>query len=89
MSFRPRWTMAGLLAGQPVLITKLIRAARPNGQGTYSFPGGAKYIGEIKDGFYDGQGTYTSAEGWTQSGLWDRGKFVGANSGPIGDSHQY
>lgn len=40
-----------------------------NGRGTYSFPGGAKYVGEIKDGFYDGQRAYTSAEGWTQSGL--------------------
>jgi len=59
---------------------------KPNGQGTYSFPGGAKYVGEIKDGLYNGQGTYTSAEGWTQSGLWNRGKFVSANSGPSGDS---
>src|SRR6516165_1464846 len=28
----------------------------------YSFPGGAIYVGEIKDGLYNGQGTYTSAE---------------------------
>jgi hypothetical protein len=57
-----------------------------NGQGTYSFPSG---VDEIKDGLYDGRGTYTSAEGLTQSGLWNSGKFVIANSGPGGDSHQY
>ena len=62
---------------------------KPNGQGTYSFPGGANYVGEIKDGFYDGRGTYTSAEGWTQSGLWNRGKFVKADSSPGGNPHQY
>jgi hypothetical protein len=33
---------------------------KPDGQGTYSFPGGAKYVGEIKDGLYNGQGNYTS-----------------------------
>jgi hypothetical protein len=59
----------------------------PNGQGAYSFPGGANYVGQIKDGFYDGQGTYTSAEGWTQSGLWNRGKFVKADSASGANTH--
>jgi hypothetical protein len=31
---------------------------KPNGQGTYSFPGGAKYVGEIKDGFYAGKSPF-------------------------------
>ena len=29
------------------------------GQGTYTWPDGEKYVGEFKDGEYDGQGTFT------------------------------
>jgi len=45
-------------------------------------------VGESKDGFYDGQGTYTSAEGRTQTGLWKSGKFVNANPTPAPIPHQ-
>jgi hypothetical protein len=45
-------------------------------------------VGEIKDGLYNGQGTYTSAEGWTQSGVWKGGKFVKADSSAGGNAHQ-
>ena len=31
-----------------------------NGQGTYTFASGSKYVGEWKDGNMDGQGTYTT-----------------------------
>ena len=34
-----------------------------NGQGTYIFPDGAKYVGEYKDGERNGQGTYTDSNG--------------------------
>ena len=34
-----------------------------NGQGTYTFADGDKYIGEYKDDKMNGQGTYTFADG--------------------------
>jgi hypothetical protein len=43
-------------------------------------------VGEVKDGSYDGQGTYTSADGRTEAGLWKSGKFVNADSS--GNPHQ-
>ena len=35
----------------------------PNGQGTYTYPDGEKYVGDFKEGLPNGQGTYTSPEG--------------------------
>jgi len=35
----------------------------PNGQGTYTFPDGKKYVGGWKDSKYHGQGTLTSSDG--------------------------
>jgi hypothetical protein len=43
-----------------------------NGQGTMIFSSGNKYVGEFKDGWYDGQGTFTWA-----SGEWEGDKYVG------------
>ena len=34
-----------------------------NGQGTYTYPNGEKYVGEWKDGEQNGQGTYTYPNG--------------------------
>ena len=34
-----------------------------NGQGTYTYSSGSKYVGEWKDGNYHGQGTWTGGEG--------------------------
>ena len=40
-------------------IEKLI----PNGQGTYTFPDGKKYVGKWKDGKYNGEGIFTRPNG--------------------------
>ena len=48
-----------------------------DGQGTYTWTTGGKYVGEWKDGKHDGQGTYTSPDGSVQKGLWKNGKFIG------------
>ena len=45
-----------------------IRGDCVNGQGTYTFADGGKYVGEFKDHKRTGQGTYTYADG---------GKYVG------------
>jgi len=34
-----------------------------NGQGTFTYPDGTKYVGKFKDGKEHGQGTWTSPEG--------------------------
>ncbi len=40
-----------------------------NGQGTYTWSDGRKYVGEFKDGIKHGQGTYT----WSDGRKYDRG----------------
>ncbi len=45
-----------------------------NGEGTYIYADGNKYVGEFKDGKLNGQGTYTFADGSVQKGMWNNGK---------------
>ena len=47
-----------------------------NGQGTYTWSDGAKYVGEFKDGKKHGQGTYTFANGNTDKGYYMNGDFI-------------
>ena len=44
--------------------------------GTYTFSTGDKYVGEFKDGKYNGQGTYTHANGGIKEGIWKNGAFL-------------
>ena len=43
--------------------SQCIRGDCFNGQGTYSWPNGQKYVGQWKDGKQNGQGTETLASG--------------------------
>jgi len=47
---------------------------KANGQGTFTFPNGTKYVGEMKDGEPSGQGTLTDANGSSQPGEWRDGR---------------
>ena len=47
-----------------------------NGQGTYTYASGDKYVGEFKDDKRNGQGTYTWADGSVEAGIWEKGKFM-------------
>jgi hypothetical protein len=50
-----------------------------NGQGTLTFSNGAKYVGEFRDGQYNGQGIQYSTDGSIlQSGIWENGVFIRA-----------
>ena len=46
-----------------------------DGQGAYTYPNGAKYVGQFKDGKVHGHGTYTNTDGSIAEGLWENGKF--------------
>ena len=46
-----------------VKVTGCIKGDCENGQGTYTYTNGDKYVGEFKDGKRNGQGTYTYTNG--------------------------
>ena len=47
----------------------------PMGQGTYIWPGGSSYKGEVYNGIQHGTGTYKCAKtGISYTGQWDWGK---------------
>ena len=48
-----------------------------NGQGTYTYANGDKYVGEFKDEKFNGQGTATYADGTTEDGIWKDDEFLG------------
>ena len=48
-----------------------------NGQGTYIYANGDKYVGEHKDGWSHGQGTYTDTSGNKYVGEWKDNKMHG------------
>ena len=51
-----------------------LREEYGNGQGTYIYPNGEKYVGDWKNGKYHGQGTYTWSDGRKYVGEWKDGE---------------
>ena len=61
-----------------------------HGQGTYTYPDGAKYVGEFIKHQRHGQGTYTFANGEKYVGAWKNGNFTKGrqtfvDNGPVMD----
>ena len=50
--------------------------------GTYTFPNSDKYVGEMRNGMYNGQGTFFDADGSVKEGVWKKGKFEYARKDP-------
>ena len=50
-----------------------------NGQGTFTWESGDKYVGEWKDGLQHGQGTFIFANGTVDKGIWENGELVKPN----------
>ena len=48
-----------------------------NRTGLYTYASGDKYVGELKEGMFHGQGTFTFANGIIKKGLWKNDEFVG------------
>ncbi|MFI3189267.1 hypothetical protein BCS42_14215 [Crenothrix sp. D3] len=60
-----------------------------NGQGTFTFANGGKYIGEFKNGKVDGQGTLTYADGGKYAGMWSNGIKEGQGTLTLADGGKY
>ena len=59
--------------GQP---TGCISGDCVNGQGTFTFASGDKYVGGWKGGNWHGQGTVTFADGRVEEGIFENGEFL-------------
>ena len=46
---------------------------------TLTFPDGATYVGEWRDGNMNGQGTFTLEDGTVRKGIWKDGELVKPN----------
>jgi len=53
--------------------TECIEGDCINGQGTYTFSSGNKYVGEFKNGKRHGKGTFTQSDGYKYIGDWKNG----------------
>ena len=60
-----------------------------NGQGTYTFANGRKYVGERKDGKKNGQGTLTFADGDKYVGEFKNGLKNGQGTYTYPDGQKY
>ena len=54
-----------------------------NGQGTYKFLSGEKYVGEFRNGTYHGIGTLFYTDGKTKAGKWENGEYIGSTDNVI------
>ena len=66
----------GLLWVGNAIAEECVQGNCKNGQGTYTWSDGQKYVGEFKDDKREGQGTFTFANGKIKEGIWENDKLV-------------
>ena len=66
-----------------------MKDGEPNGQGTFTYPDGRQYVGEIKDGEPHGQGTLTWPNGKKYVGGFKDGIIHGQGSSSLHDNVIY
>jgi len=57
-----------------LLFSSFLFSSEKKEQGNFTFPNGAKYKGELKEGIPNGQGTSTLFDGRKYVGEWKNGK---------------
>ena len=83
------WQTTGDPKKDAVYVGKTYNDVFPDGQGTYTFPDGRKYVGEWKNGKYHGQGTYTFPNGKKYIGEFKDDKMHGQGIYTFPDGKQY
>ncbi|CAM8623317.1 Caspase domain containing protein [Oxalobacteraceae bacterium] len=67
------------------VIESEFRNGMTNGQGTYTYANGGRYVGEFKDFMKHGQGTFTTADGSKYVGEYKNGKPHGQGTATFAD----
>jgi len=80
-----RWEWSAVKKNQP----RAPAATPRNGQGTYTWPDGDKYVGQYVNGVRNGQGTYTWANGQKYVGQYRDGKENGQGTMTYPDGRTY
>src|SRR6516225_9637527 len=61
----------------------------PSCFGTFTSPDGSKYVGEVRDGKYNGQGTYSGPDGRVYVDEWKDGTWNGRGTLTFPDGAKY
>jgi hypothetical protein len=76
-----------------LLLSTFLTSCEKNGHGTKTFEDGSTYVGEFKDGNFDGQGTFTYGKGKYKDhkyvGDWKDGKYHGQGTFTGSDGDEY
>ena len=79
----------GLLWSGNAIAEECVQGNCKNGQGTYTWSDGQKYVGEWKDGKQHRQGTYTWSDGNKYIGEFKDGKYYGKGTFTFANGNKY
>ena len=79
----------GLLWSGNAIAEECVQGNCKNGQGTYTWSNGDKYVGEYKDNQKHGKGTTIFANGNKYAGEWKDGKYNGQGTYTFADGEKY